>query len=193
MTAGNDQRRGAVPDWSEAELARAFAAGRESALRSLYERYGTLVYRIALGITRSVHDAEDVTQQTFVSAWEGRASFNPLSGTLPGWLIGITRHRALDKIRADTRSDARKRAAEGILAAVTDEPERIIDRIVIADELEQLSDDQRQVLELAFFDDLTHLQIAKLTGMPLGTVKSHLRRGIRKLRARWEVDGVFTS
>jgi len=180
---------------SDAELARAFSAGREAALRQLYDRYGALIYRIALGITRSAHDAEDVTQQTFVSAWQGRATFDPLMGSLPAWLVGIARRRSLDNIRSNRRHFDHDQAAERLLEPLTalpDEPEAIIDRIVIADELEQLSDQQRRILELAFFDDLTHVQIAALTDLPLGTVKSHLRRGLQQLRTRWEVDGAFT-
>lgn len=180
---------------NDADLADAFSAGRESALRQLYDRYGALVYRIALGITRSPHDAEDVTQLTFVSAWQGRSTFDPLAGSLPAWLIGIARRRSLDIIRSSRRHSAHDRAAEQLAEPLTDiheAPEAIIDRIVIADELEQLSEQQRRILELAFYDDLTHAQIAALTDLPLGTVKSHLRRGLQQLRNRWEVDGVFT-
>lgn len=185
-----------MEELTEAELARAFQAGRDAALHQLYERYGVLIYRIALGLTRSVPDAEDVTQQTFVSAWQGRSTYDPLAGSLPAWLIGIARRRSMDKLRSNQRNDARDRAAERLAEPLQhhrdEESDAIIERIVIADELEQLSDQQRRILELAFFDDLTHVQIAALTDLPLGTVKSHLRRGLQQLRTRWEVDGVFT-
>ncbi len=184
----------------DTELAAAFRRGDENALRLLYDRHGGLVYRIALGIVGSSQDAEEISQATFVSAWQGRQTFDASAGTLAGWLIGIVRRRAIDRLRAIQRERTGEHAArtvqlsrredDGSLAERSDE---VVDRLVIADELDRLPDPQRRVLELAFFDDLTHTQIAAMTGIPLGTVKSHLRRGLQQLRKRWEVDGAFTT
>ena len=178
----------------EAELAVRFRDGDERALRAAYDRYGSLVYRIALATLGAVADAEDVTQETFVSAWRGRRTYDPSSGSLAGWLVGIVRRRAIDQLRANGRQQRSAHACQ--TSPVHDDvpdPDRVIDRLVIADELGRLPDRQRQVLELAFFDDLTHTQIASLTGQPLGTVKSNLRRGLIALRRRGEVDGVLAQ
>jgi len=135
-------------------------------------------------------DAEDVTQLTFVAAWTGRDTFDPERGTMLGWLLGIARRKAIDRFRSAARDH---RIAETMQAQLPPEgwqtPERIIDRLVVADELGRLPREQRRTLELAFFDDLSHPQIAAVTGLPLGTVKSHIRRGLANLRRRWEVDG----
>jgi RNA polymerase sigma-70 factor (ECF subfamily) len=169
-----------------------FRAGDEAALRWAYGRYGRAVHHLASSSLSSSADAEDVTQSTFVAAWLGRETFDPERGTLLGWLCGIARRKVVDRIRATARED---RIAESVRrteppARVDPGPERVVDRLVVADELAQLPNEQRRVLELAFWDDLTHLQIAAVTGLPLGTVKSHLRRGMARLRRRWEVDGV---
>ncbi len=179
-------------DWAEDEagLARAFRAGDERALRFVYDRYGSLVYGIAFATLRTRSDAEDVTQATFVSAWKGRETYDPGYGSMKAWLIGIVRRRAVDQIRVNDRH----RLTEEAVKDLDDEPEpgvdRVVDRLVIADALARLPDPQRNVLTLAFFDDLTHTQIAARTGLPLGTVKSNLRRGLIALRQRGEVDGV---
>ena len=135
-------------------------------------------------------DAEDVTQLTFVAAWTGRDTFDPERGTMLGWLLGIARRKAIDRFRSAARDH---RIAETMQAQLPPEgwqtPERIIDRLVVADELGRLPREQRRTLDLAFFDDLSHPQIAAVTGLPLGTVKSHIRRGLANLRRRWEVDG----
>jgi RNA polymerase sigma factor (sigma-70 family) len=175
------------------ELASAFRDGNEAVLRTVYDRYGTVVYRVALASLPTPSDAEEVTQATFVSAWRGRATYNREAGSLGAWLVGIGRRRAIDRRRSIGREQLAQLAAESRIG--TDHgpgPEGIIERLVIADELGRLPDAQRKVLELAFFDDLTHSQIAALTGMPLGTVKSNLRRGLIQLRRRGEVDGVLT-
>jgi RNA polymerase sigma-70 factor (ECF subfamily) len=173
------------------ELAEHFRGGDEHALRIAYDRFGGAVLHLAQRVLGNRSDAEDVTQATFVAAWQGRQTFDPDRGSLLSWLLGIARRKAVDRIRTAVRED---RITETIRAlpqpAVPAEtPERIVDRLVVADELAQLPAEQRRTLELAFYDDLTHPQISAVTGLPLGTVKSHIRRGMANLRRRWEVDG----
>jgi RNA polymerase sigma factor (sigma-70 family) len=175
---------------SDDELAEHLQAGDEGALRAAYDRYGGAVLYLAQRLLGNRADAEDVTQLTFVAAWAGRDTFDPQRGTMLSWLLGIARRKAIDRLRSAARDH---RIAETMQAQLPPEgwqtPERIIDRLVVADELAQLPRDQRRTLELAFFDDLSHPQIAAVTGLPLGTVKSHIRRGLANLRRRWEVDG----
>lgn len=175
----------------EVALAGAFVTGDEAALRTAYEQWGRLVFALGLRSLPDRTDAEDVTQQTFVTAWRGRHTFDPRRGTLPAWLLGIARRQVADRLRAVERDARLQRALERTEAPVSPEPtpERVLDSIVAADELTHLVPQQRRVIELAFYDDLTHAQIAVATGLPLGTVKSHLRRGIERLRTRREVDG----
>jgi RNA polymerase sigma-70 factor, ECF subfamily len=181
-------------DWAEDEsdLADAFRAGDERALRALYDRHSPLIYRIAFATLRNRMDAEDVTQTTFVSAWRGRETYDPKQGSLKGWLVGIARRRIIDQIRINDRQRRAEEAAKGPQDQVeVANVDRVVDQLVIAAALDELPPSQRSVLELAFVDDLTHTQIAARTGMPLGTVKSNLRRGLLALRRRGEVNGVL--
>ena len=174
-------------DREDQALESAFPTGDEWILRAVYARYGSLVFRIARASLPSQADAEEVTQDTFVSAWRGRASFDPQLGTLGGWLVGICRRRTIDHLRSLARQGQSTLAAQELPVVSDAELDRVVDRMIVADELSRLPHDQRRMLELAFFDDLTHGQIAALTGAPLGTVKSHLRRGLTRLRDRKEV------
>ncbi|GAA4609887.1 RNA polymerase sigma-70 factor (ECF subfamily) [Actinoplanes octamycinicus] len=173
------------------ELAERLRAGDATALREAYDRHGAAVLYLAQRVLGNAADAEDVTQVTFVAAWAGRDGFDPQRGTLLAWLLGIARRKAVDRVRAAAREQRATGAAQAQppAAPAAESPERVVDRLVVADELRRLPEDQRRTLELAFFDDLTHAQIAAVTGLPLGTVKSHLRRGMASLRRRWEVDG----
>lgn len=190
MTPGagpDDERR------VERLLAERFRSGDEAALREVFDLYGGLVHRVGTACLPSHHDAEDVTQSTFVAAWNGRQTYDPDRGTLAGWLLGIARRQALDRLRVLGREQqvaaAAVRHRAGSPYSSEPAPEQVVDRLLVLDELRRLTDEQRQVVELAFFDDLTHAQIAGLTGLPLGTVQSHVRRGLTRLRTRWEVDG----
>jgi len=171
-------------------LAARFRQGDEEALRVAYLEFGASVHHLALASLRSRADAEDVTQATFVAAWTARATYDPARGSLLGWLLGIARRKTIDRLRVIAR-DQRDAAAVGrfVPPESADPPtERVVEQMIIADELARLPDEQRHVLRLAFYDDLTHAQISSVTGIPLGTVKSHLRRGMATLRQRWEVD-----
>ena len=180
------------------DVAARFAAGDESALREAYDAHGALVFAFCSRNLASRADAEDATQQVFVAAWQGRDRFDAEKGSLPGWLLGIARHKVSDVVRASGRRDAlveRQASAVGTGApgapagAVGDTPDKVLDRLVVARALAELPDEQRRTLELAFYDDLTHTQIAQVLGLPLGTVKSHIRRGLGRLRASLEEVG----
>lgn len=175
----------------EDELIDRFRSGDELALRWLYDRYGAAVLHLGYASLGNRHDAEDIVQTTFVAAWQSRERYDPGLGSPLSWLLGIARRKAVDMMRLRSRQD---RVADTLRRVETGGGAResaadtVIDRLVVADGLSGLEPAQRRVLELSFYDDLTHVQIAALTGMPLGTVKSHLRRGLARLRSRWEVD-----
>lgn len=176
----------------EVDVVARFRAGDERALEALYRRWSPLVFTMSLRALGDRGDAEDATQRTFVSAWTSRASYDPERAAISTWLVAIARRRI-----ADVR-DARAK-----VAAVQEQLHRLLDpdalvvaevdlgdRLLLADELSRLEPDAQRVIRLAFYDDLTHDQIARRLDMPLGTVKSHIRRSLTRLRRRLEVDRV---
>ena len=182
------------PEPDDAEVGRRFAAGDEQALAWAYERFAGQIHGMAVRAFGPGPDAEDVTQQVFVSAWTGRAGYRPEQGPLPAWLVGVCRHKIADTW---ARRDRQRRAAEAAITEARWAPEStglqvdtaVADRVLLLGELDRLGQPQRGIIELAFFEDLTHTQIADRTGLPLGTVKSHIRRTLERLRSRLEVDG----
>ncbi len=171
------------------DLAQRLRDGSREAFAEAYERWSALVHTLAVRSLGNHHDAEDVTQQVFVAAWRSRHTLRPDKGTVPGWLVGITRHKV-----ADVHALRARRARD--LAAVAGRPladehgpshdEQLAVRLVLADEVDRLGEPRATVLRMAFTDDLTHDEIARRLDMPLGTVKSHVRRGLIHLRTRME-------
>ncbi|MFM9373582.1 sigma-70 family RNA polymerase sigma factor [Streptomyces sp. Da 82-17] len=175
-------------------IAEAFVRGDEDGCRLVYERWAALVHGIARRALGDSCEAEDVTQQVFIAAWRFRRGFRPERGNAASWLVGIARHKIADahaararqaRLAAAVQSDRNTapRLPDGRLAQQT------VDRVVVRYELSRLPRVQREVLRLAFYEDLSQSQIAARTGLPLGTVKSHARRAMRTLRLRLEQSG----
>ncbi|MET8468987.1 sigma-70 family RNA polymerase sigma factor [Streptomyces sp. NPDC006422] len=171
---------------SDEELATELRRGSEAALEGIYRRWSTFVHTLAYRSLGDAREAEDVTQQVFLAAWRGSRNFDPQRGRLAGWLVGITRRKVADTLGARTRRTELIGAAGAQLSVRRPTQERdvhrVLDQVVVAHELHRLPAAQRRVLELTFYDDLTQTQIAQLTGWPLGTVKSHARRGMLRMR-----------
>jgi RNA polymerase sigma-70 factor (ECF subfamily) len=172
-------------------LMRRVAAREPHALRALYDRYGGLVYTVVQRILRDRGDAEEVLGDVFWELWRCGDRFDPARGTLMRYLITLARSRAIDRARARVaaaarmptlRQDEAPEPAARLLAtpqAIALAGER---RAVVRRALAQLAPHQRQVIECAFFEGLSHSEIAQRLERPLGSVKTHIRRGLLRLR-----------
>ena len=171
-------------------LAARLVEGDESALEAVYDRWSALVHTYALRALGDAHDAEDVTQQVFVAAWRSRHTLTPSPSALPAWLIGIARHKVAD-VRAARARDARRLAATAALPEVRQAEEQskddeVTERLVVRQAVDEMPDPRRTIVLLAFWEELSHAEIAETVGLPLGTVKSHVRRGLIKLHQQLE-------
>ena len=190
-SAGRRQTPVTVPidDVDHLRLVAAFRAGDERALAEAYARWSSLVYTIAVRSLGDPGEAEDVTQTVFIAAWRGRDTYDPERARLPAWIVGITRHTVADTHEARTRRRRIEQAAAGELRTTSiDDSVDVADRVMFAEELQRLAPVPQRVMQLAFYADLTHAQIAAMLDLPLGTVKSHIRRSLGRLRARLEAD-----
>ena len=131
--------------YPDQQLATSFVEGTERDVAPVYDRYGAMVYRIARGVLGNPADAEEVTQATFVSAWQGRGTFDPERGSLAAWLIGIARRRTVDRVARDrARAQGHRRGgavADGARRSSTPtaHTDQVVDRIVVTDGLAQLA------------------------------------------------------
>lgn len=174
----------------EAEaLGQAFVEGDERALKEVYGRWSPLVYTLAIRSLGDVGDAEDVTQKTFVAAWTGRTGFDPGRSRISAWLVGIAKNKIADThdARARVRRLQQELASSTRPGDFVSEPVDLADTLIVADEIALLEPDAQAVMRLAFYDDLTHSEIAERLKLPLGTVKSHIRRSLQRMRTRLEV------
>lgn len=177
---------------AEDSLNRRFVAGDEAALAELYRRWSPVVFTLALRSVGDRGDAEDITQRTFVSAWTSRASYDPAKARLSTWLVAIARRRIADTHESRSKVRALQQEMERLTRPddLVHEQVDLSEQLLVAGEMSHLEPDAQQVMRLAFFDDLTHDQISRRLGMPLGTVKSHIRRSLNRMRDRLEVNRV---
>lgn len=174
-------------DAEQTDLVRRLRAGDDVAFAELYSQYSRLVHSIAVRLMGNHHDAEDVTQQVFVSAWRSRESLKEDAGSLAGWLATITRRRCADLAAGRARTTRTEETAATVLTLpIPQDPTRAIEEITVAHTLESLGEPRATILRMAVVDDRRHEDIAESLGVPLGTVKSHIRRGLLQLRSRIE-------
>lgn len=165
------------------DLETSFALGGNESLHRAYRRYGPLIFTFCRR-TLGPLDAEEVTQDVFLSAWRSQKSYDPQRGALAGWLTAIAKNKAIDRLRHRSRRPATVGMFDdtaGAAVSTSTDVESISDRLLLAEALKELEARPRMVVELAFYEDLTHDQIAQRTGLPLGTVKSDIRRSTQHL------------
>jgi RNA polymerase sigma-70 factor (ECF subfamily) len=164
------------------------ARGDQAACAELYDRHARLVYSLALRILQDGADAEDIVQEVFAQVWAQAARYDPSRGAVAAWMLMLTRSRAIDKLRAKRvrpESAADESAAENVmdLAAPPDLELLSAEQVTrLQQALKKLPDAQRMALELAYYEGLTHVEVAARLGEPLGTVKTRIRQAVIKLR-----------
>jgi RNA polymerase sigma-70 factor (ECF subfamily) len=171
----------------DATLLRRVGRGDEAALEAVYQRYGGACFRLARRILDEQHLAEDVVQQVFLSLWQG-SGYDPARGAVSTWLMSVTHHKAVDMLRRE--SGRRKRLAgdqELIERQVAgpgpaDQAWATLRAERTREALRTLSAEHREVLLLAYYGGYTQREIADMTGLPLGTVKSRTLHAMRRLR-----------
>lgn len=171
------------------ELIKRVSLGDQQGLAELYDHSSRLVYSVALRIAGNPADAEEITLDVYSQVWRLAKDYTPERGSPSAWLIMMGRSRALDKVRSRTSRSQHEAPIESAFDAAAPgesaEDSAIVsqDRRRIQLALRDLSSDQRQVIELAFFSGLTHSELAERLGQPLGTVKTRIRLGMIRLRS----------
>lgn len=172
---------------SDVDLIYALKAGQTQALGTLYDRYSRLVYGLALRILSSAQEAEDITQEIFLTLWQ-RHPYNPARGSLSSFLITLTRSRSIDRLRS-RGSHAKSLQRLGSLTCTHENGTTPIEQASLSERsqqvrqaMAQLPETERQVLEIAYFEGLSQSEIAARLNAPLGTVKTRCRQGLLRLR-----------
>lgn len=171
-----------VRESDDIELGLALAKRDPRALATLYERDGSVVLSFLLGVLKDRPNAEDVLQQTFLEVWQRAPTFDPERGRLLAWVMTIARSRAIDQLRKKVPEPIGSLGdAEGA-DQVFEQVSQLSDRWLLVGMLRRIPRDEAEVIRLRFYSELSQSEIADRTGMPLGTVKTRMVSGLRRLR-----------
>jgi RNA polymerase sigma-70 factor (ECF subfamily) len=158
--------------------------GDERAMEVLFDRYSKIVHSVSLRVLRDTVSAEDVMQEIFMRIWRNPNNFVAIAikGSLGGWLAVVARNRSIDMLRRKRPSEQVEEMNLASACDLSDDTERLILTELSRAAVLRLPVDERKTLEMAFFDGLTHSEIAEMTGDPVGTVKTRIRSGLSTLR-----------
>jgi RNA polymerase sigma-70 factor (ECF subfamily) len=169
---------------TDAALIQKIVQRDESALAALYDRYASLLSSLLNRILRDTQASEEILQDVFYQLWRNAAQFDPARGSLPGWLAVIARNRAISRLRRHNPSQGEELLETTVIVPANLEnalaQQQLLGRVKSA--LENLPSEQRAAIELAYFEGLTHSEIASKTGDPLGTVKTRIRSAVESLK-----------
>jgi len=173
------ESQGASPD---VQLVMAIRSGDESAMAALYDRYSSLVYSVALRVLGDTGVAEDILQEVFMQLWRNPGRFDASRGNLAPWLAVIARNRAIDSLRKCRPEIGIEDVVVSVEPDMATDAERGRAMEKVRGALGNMPLPQRSALEMAYFEGLTHTEIAAKTGEPLGTIKTRIRAGLLALR-----------
>jgi RNA polymerase sigma-70 factor, ECF subfamily len=159
----------------------------ENAMEDLFRRYSGAVYSVALRVLHDSGQAEDVLQEVFLQLWRDPTVFVQQRGSLGGWLVVVARNRAIDLLRRRKPTDSVEDVVLASSVNVAEEAERNTIMQKVRQVIAGLPQEQRNTLELAYFEGLSHTEIASRTGDPLGTVKTRIRQALISLRKAFPV------
>jgi len=154
----------------------------QQAMAQVFDRYGGMVYSVALRVLKDPGQAEDVMQEVFFQLWKKPESFMKERGSLGGWLLVLARNRAIDQVRRRKPTDSPEDVVLAAKSNLASETERNLLMNKVRGVLKDLPMEQQKSLELAYFEGLSHSEIAQRTGDPLGTVKTRIRLALIGLR-----------
>ncbi len=172
----------ALPLNEDGQLLNRIQQGDESAMAVVFDRYSKVVYSVALRVLRDPSAAEDVLQDIFMQIWRKPEGFLSTRGSLGSWLAVVARNRSIDTLRRRKPSDEIEEMTLASPLNLAEESERSLMMERARAVIVGLPAEQRKAIEMAFFDGLTHVEIAELTGDPLGTVKTRIRTALLVLR-----------